>query len=116
MRLIFLLSFIFIPIISFAELPPPVVTEGEDEEGDAPEMPMPIESGETMEPDITIIRRGKKTIHEYRANGKVYKVKIVPDIGPAYYLVDPDGDGNMEVRNSDLEKGIKVHQWELYSW
>lgn len=112
MRLLFTLSFILFPLAGFAELLPPVVSE----EAEPPELPMPIQSGETMEPDITIIRRGKKTIHEYRANGKVYKVKIVPDIGPAYYLVDPDGDGNMEVRHSDLEKGIKVHQWELYSW
>lgn len=113
MRQFLTLCIILFPLSSAADQPPPVVSE---EETDAPEMPMPVESGETMEPDITIIRRGKKTIHEYRMNGKVYKVKIVPDIGPEYYMVDPDGDGNLEVRQSDLEKGIKIHQWELYSW
>jgi hypothetical protein len=44
-------------------------------------------------------------------------VKIVPDIGPAYYMIDSDGDGEMEeVRNSDLEKGLNVQQWQIYSW
>jgi hypothetical protein len=112
MRLFITVSLILFPLTSLAELPPPEVSDAPE----APELPMPVESGETLEPDITIIRRGKKTIHEYRMNGKIYKVKIVPDIGPAYYMVDPDGDGNMEVRQSDLEKGIKVHQWEIYSW
>ena len=112
MRLFIILSFILFPFTSFAEFSPPDVSDASE----SPEMPMPVESGETMEPDITIIRRGKKTIHEYRLNGKIYKIKIVPDIGPAYYMVDPDGDGNMELRQSDLEKGIKVQQWEIYSW
>jgi len=40
-----------------------------------------------MEPDITIIRKGKKTIQEYRRGGRLYMIKIVPDIGPPYYLL-----------------------------
>ena len=103
---------ILFPALCFAEVPPPVL----DAAPEPPDLPMPVQSGETLEPDITIIRRGKKTIHEYRLNGKLYKVKIIPDIGPAYYLEDEDGDGNLEVRQSDLEKGIKVQQWEIYSW
>jgi len=84
-----------------------------------PDLPMPVESGKAMEPDepeITIRRRGNKTIQEYRVNGELYMVKIVPDIGPAYYLMDSNGDGNMDVRHSTLQKGIKVPQWVLFSW
>lgn len=84
-----------------------------------PDLPMPVQSGEVLEPDepeITIKRRGDKTIQEYRVNGALYMVKIVPDIGPPYYLVDTDGDGNMDVRRSDLDKGIKVPQWVLFRW
>ncbi len=102
----------FIPALAFAESPSSEVTMPE-----VPDPPLPVQSGETLEPDITIIRRGKKTIHEYRTDGKLYKVKIIPDIGPAYYMIDSDGDGTMEeVRGSDLEKGINVQQWEIYSW
>lgn len=83
---------------------------------DPPDLPPPVESGETLEPDITIIRRGKKTIQEYRINGDLYMVKIIPDVGPPYYLLDTDGDGNMDVRRSDLEDGIQVPQWVIFSW
>jgi hypothetical protein len=102
----------FIPVLAFAESP-----SGEATLPGIPDPPLPVQSGETLEPDITIIRRGNKTIHEYRTDGKLYKVKIIPDIGPAYYMIDSDGDGTMEeVRGSDLEKGINVQQWEIYSW
>jgi hypothetical protein len=69
-----------------------------------------------MEPDITIIKREKETIQEYRINGRLYMVKITPSIGPSYYLVDNDGDGNMDARRSQLESGLKIPQWVLFSW
>jgi len=84
---------------------------------EVPEMPMPIEDGEPMEADITITRRGNKTIHEYRTNGQVYKIKIIPDIGPAYYFIDPDGDGQMEeIKGADFDQGSKINQWTIFSW
>jgi hypothetical protein len=81
-----------------------------------PELPMPVESGETLEPDITIIRKGKKTIQEFRKNGELYMVKVIPTVGPAYYLIDTDGDGHMDVKKNDLDKGTQVHQWKLLQW
>lgn len=81
-----------------------------------PELPEPVESGEPLKPEITIIRKGKQTIQEYRINGQLYMVKIIPDIGPPYYLVDTDGDGNMDVRRSDLMDDIRVPQWVIFSW
>jgi len=81
-----------------------------------PELPMPVQSGEIMEPDITIIRKGKKTIQEYRKNGKLYMVKVVPAVGPSYYLIDTDGDGDMDVRGSDLDKGMNINQWKIFEW
>lgn len=81
-----------------------------------PDIPPPVESGETLEPDVTIIRKGKDIIEEYRVRNRLYMVKVKPAIGPAYYLLDTDGDGNMDVRRSDLEEGIQIPQWVLYSW
>lgn len=88
---------------------PPAVPE-------QPDLPEPVQSGENIDPDITIIKRGKDTIQEYRINGKKYMVKIIPAIGPPYYLVDTDGDGNMDVRRSNLESGLQTPQWVLFSW
>jgi len=125
MRRFFVLSLILISGVSVAE---------ENQETaivpEPPEMPVPVQSGETLEPDttiiskgeensepdITIFRKGKKIIQEYRRNGELYMVKIIPKIGPAYYLIDTDGDGNIDVRGNDLDKGTKINQWKLFEW
>ena len=88
----------------------------EDAVPEPPDTPPSVQSGESLEPDITIIRRGDKTIHEYRVNGELYMVKIIPRIGPPYYLIDSDGDGSLDIRRSDLEEGTQVPQWVLFSW
>lgn len=81
-----------------------------------PELPSQIVSGENMSPDITITRKKKENITEYSVNGSVYMVKISPENAPAYYMVDTDGDGNLETRRSELEKGMDIPQWLLFSW
>ena len=113
-RILFFIA-VFSPILWAEEESLP----NDDSIPEPPELPMPIESGEVLEPDqpeITIKRRGSKTIQEYRINGALYMVKIVPDAGPAYYLIDSNGDGNMDVRHSDLERNVKVPQWVLLRW
>jgi len=96
---------------SRAESPPHLIVETE-----SPELPLPIQSGESLEPDITIIRQGKKTIQEFRRNGQLYMVKVIPVVGPAYYFIDTDGDGSMDVRGSDLDQGININQWKIFQW
>jgi len=80
------------------------------------EPPLPVnQAGETLEPEVTIKQSGDKTIHEYRVNGQVYMIKIVPRKGPPYYLMDLDGDGEMDVREEDPAQ-IVVPQWILFRW
>src|SRR5690554_4424649 len=55
---------------------------------ESPDIPPQVESGEPLEPDVTIIRRGEDIIEEYRINNRLYMVRIKPRIGPAYYLLD----------------------------
>jgi hypothetical protein len=84
-----------------------------------PDIPPPVESGQPMQPDVTIIRRDKDVIEEYRINNRLYMVKIKPFIGPPYFLMDTDGDGEMDARSSDIVKGanaMKIPQWVLLSW
>ncbi|MDC9728822.1 MAG: DUF2782 domain-containing protein [Methyloprofundus sp.] len=100
-----------------ALLSTPVANALDDATPEVPEMPLPVQDGEPMEADITISREGDKVIHEYRVNGKIYKIKIVPAVGPAYYFIDPDGDGEMEeVSESDIVDGMNVNQWTILSW
>jgi len=111
MRRPLIISSLLLPVISMAEQstePAPIP--------EPPELPMPVQDGEVLEPDITIIRKGKKTIQEFRKNGQLYMIRIKPAVGPAYYLIDTDGDGNMDVRQSDLDKGLQINQWKLLEW
>jgi hypothetical protein len=96
----------------------------EAEEFDAvpepPELPSQLESGQPMdqpiEPEVTIIRRGDAVVEEYRVNGRHYMTKVTPSVGPAYYLVDRDGDGRMETRMSEIYDDFVVPQWVIFSW
>ncbi|SRR5690606_22541102 len=81
-----------------------------------PTLPDPVESGEPIEPQVTIIQRDDATVEEYRVNGVLYMVKVIPVVGPAYYLVDRDGDGQLESRVNDVTRDIPVPQWLIFSW
>ena len=82
-----------------------------------PEMAIPkVQSGQVLEPEVTIIEEEGKTVHQYSVNGHVYMVKIVPEGDyPPYYLLDLDGDGLMDVRR-DGPDDIAVPQWVLFRW
>lgn len=90
--------------------------QGSQQALDAPPPPPPVQSGEVLEPDVTIIQREDATHHEYRVNGQLYMVKVVPQVGPAYYLVDRDGDGSLESRTQTIHEGFQVPQWVIKTW
>jgi hypothetical protein len=76
-----------------------------------PPPPPPPELGPD-EPPITI-QRG--SVEEYRANGQLYMIKIVPEVGPPYYLIDNDGDGELETRSA-VNPGASVPKWILWTF
>jgi hypothetical protein len=80
-----------------------------------PTIPAPVQSGEILEPEVTIIESDKGTVYEYRVRGSLYMVKIQPAAGPPYYLLDLDGDGQMDVRQ-DEPWNNSIPQWVLFSW
>lgn len=112
LRLLIFNLMLFLPAFAWAgpdlEEPPA--------EPETPELPPRVQSGEEMEPDITIIRKGKDTIQEYRRNGRLYMVKVQPQVGPAYYLLDTNGDEKMDVKKNDLDKNSTINQWLLFEW
>lgn len=82
---------------------------------DAPPLPPPLQSGEALEPDVTIIQRDDEKVYEYRVSGRVYMVKVVPVVGPAYYFLDQDGDGELDATRYGPEE-VSVPQWVLFRW
>ena len=67
---------------------------------------------EALEPQVTIRKEDRGTVQEYRINGKLYMMKIVPAAGAPYYLMDQDGDGTLET-NSPIDPGVKVPMWVI---
>ena len=81
-----------------------------------PELPPELIPPEAQSaPSVTIRRDGENRIEEYRFHGQVYMVKITPSHGVPYYLIDSDGDGELETRRNDLANPPVV-QWKLFSW
>ena len=85
-----------------------------------PDTPAPttsgyIPEGETPEPKVTIVHRANAVVEEYRINGKLYMVRVIPRIGIPYFLIDTTGDGNYDMRTTDLD-GPSVPMWVIYSW
>ena len=91
----------------FVEVPPPPPAQVPDEGEE-------VDPG--LEPEATIIQRRDATYEEYRVNGRLFMVKVVPTVGKPYFYVDRDGDGLMESRMNDYGWDFKVPQWVIFSW
>lgn len=74
------------------------------------------EEGAPVVPEITIRRLADGTIREYRVNGQLYMVQVIPVKGIPYFLVDVDGDGNLETRYNDLDPRIMIPAWVILRW
>ena len=68
------------------------------------------------EPEVRIIEKPDRTIEEYSTNGRVYMIKVNPDMGPSYYLIDRDGDGEWDDRRDRLGEDFVVPQWIIFEW
>lgn len=85
-----------------------------------PAAPPPIPPkvpGEEFEPSVVITEREGQRIEEYSQNGRIYMVKITPVKGPAYYYLDEDGDGQLELSESDRKLNpVQPVYWKLKEW
>jgi len=65
-----------------------------------------------VEPQIVIQHEEDKTLYEHSVNGVITEIKVVPDVGPVYYLVPDDGGGWIrEDRSQTL-----IPKWVLFEW
>lgn len=68
-----------------------------------------------LEPQVTIVQSERETREEFRAKGKLYMIKVTPAIGPAYYLIDQQGDGNF-IESGTIGPVTKPPMWIIHSW
>ncbi len=75
-----------------------------------------ITSLDEFEPSINIESYDNRTTEEYSHNNNVYMIKVTPTMGAPYYLVDPDGSGDMEWKRDTGTQNIAPPKWTLRSW
>ncbi|MDE2259197.1 MAG: DUF2782 domain-containing protein [Betaproteobacteria bacterium] len=117
MRLLFLL-FIALPFAVLAERPanleplPDDAPPPPDYGANAPPSPGMSQDVPATEPEVTIVERDSATFEEYRVNGRLYKIKVTPKIGPPYYLIDDQG-ANVWRRYDSMDSGLQVPRWDI---
>jgi len=92
-----------------------LATPEEDQALAAPTAPQSAIGGDPTEPEINIVEQAEGMVYEYRVRGRLYMVKVQPQVGPPYYLLDTNGDGVLDVRSSS-PMNSSVQQWVLFSW
>ena len=78
-----------------------------------PQAPSIDDAGDAAEePQVTIKKRGEDKVEEYRVNGRLYMIKVTPQHGVPYYLVDRKGGGQF-TRLDALDSGFTVPMWVI---
>jgi len=91
----------------------------QQDDGDLPPPPPipPKVPNEEVAPSVVISEKEGERIEEYSRDGRVYMVKITPIKGPAYWYLDEDGDGRLELRDPDNGQGrVRPVYWKLKEW
>tara|TARA_R110002110_G_scaffold89722_5_gene233687 strand:- start:101 stop:391 length:291 start_codon:yes stop_codon:yes gene_type:complete len=60
--------------------------------------------------DVEIIAGEDRTVYEYRINGRLMMIKIVPKVGATYYMAPADGEPHYD----DLDHKKKLYpKWVI---
>jgi len=90
-------------------VPLPEYTEPLAQDGMPPDMGL----DPSLEPEITITEGKDETVEEYRVNGQIYMIKIIPKIGKPYFLLNRNRASEPPHRGN-MESGVSVPMWEIY--
>lgn len=81
-------------------------------------IPALLLSGLSMAADptetVTIRNDGNNTYYEFRVNGEISEIKVVPKMGPPYYLVPSQQEDGSFVRKDNPE--MRVPKWVIFRW
>ncbi len=102
----------FCLILLFALLAPAYAQEDRA----TPPPPLPDDpADEIPQPEVKIIHREDRVVEEVSVNGRLRYVKITPNGGVPYYIVDTDGDGILDQQFNNLDNP-PINQWILLRW
>lgn len=77
-------------------------------------LPEKVRPSDELAPGVTIRTEGDLTIEEYRRDGQIYMVVVVPKRGPRYTYLDTDGNGRLEGDPNDGP--VQPVYYTLYEW
>ena len=63
--------------------------------------------------EVSIRQQDGDTIEEYRVNGRLYKIRVIPLRGEPYILIDRRGDGAFVRHDGPGEPGLSVPMWVI---
>lgn len=66
--------------------------------------------------EVTIEGEKPDIVEELRVNGQLYAIRVSPKHGVPYYLVDSDGDGDLETRKNDTDSDLLIPAWVIKKW
>ncbi len=55
-----------------------------------------------------------EVLYEYRVNGQIKEIRVVPKIGKPYYLVPSDTKGGAYIRMDSSQ--LLIPSWVLFRW
>lgn len=100
----------------FAIITAPAFAQNKADKQPLPAIPPPppemLPFDAALEPQVTIKRRDSDTVEEFRIRGKLYMIKVTPSSGPAYYLMDRQGEGNFTAMDT-MDSNLRVPQWVI---
>lgn len=112
-----MLRFPRLPLLLVVALP--LVAEGQQQadlpvEVKTPDEPVVVPEYRSApnEPQVVIRGGDDQVIYEYRVNGQVMEIKVVPKNGPSYYLVPDEGGGWMRAEESKT----LIPSWVIFRW
>lgn len=100
------------PPLDSAPLPPTL-----DESAAPPQSveppPSSVPTGAESSDEVTIVDRTQARFEEFRRHGHLYKIKVIPRVGPAYYLIDEEGQGIWH-RHDALDNNLQTPRWVIF--
>ena len=95
-------------------IPLPEVPEPPRDLSDSPELPGDIQADKLpKETEVTVVRRGQDIIEEYRVHGELLMIKVIPRIGPPYYL-KKNLLRDYHTHPSDAGIDVSPPMWQLF--
>ena len=104
--IVFLALLVAMPVVAQTSAEPTA-----SDSDDRPPALAPLD--DDFEPEVSIRQQDGDTIEEYRVNGRLYKIRVIPLRGEPYILIDRRGDGAFVRHDGPGSPGLSLPMWAI---